>query len=75
MNWACVEYFNGVLDHITTGFTSQYQVEAYIKAYEDSDPRVRQEAKPLDEAKEELRKWHEARRQSNLRAKLLGEKS
>lgn len=72
MNWAYVEYFNGVLDHVTTGFTSQSQVEEYIKAYESSDPRVRQEAKPLDEAKEELRKWQEERRQRNLRSKQLG---
>lgn len=72
MNWAYVEYFNGVLDHITTGFTSKSQVEEYIKTCEVSDPRVRQEAKPLDDAREELRKWREERRQRNLRSNQLG---
>lgn len=61
MEWAYVEYYYDVIDHITIGFTSQSQVEDYIKTYENPDPRVRQEAKPLDEARTELRKkyWYQ----------------
>ena len=54
--WYYVEYYGDKLDHITGGFPSKAAVEDYIRAYENADPMVRQEAKPQVEAEAELRK-------------------
>ena len=53
--WACVEYFNDVIDHIVGVFNTKAEVEDHIRSYESSDPRVKQKAKPYTEALEELR--------------------
>ena len=62
--WAYIEYFNGVIDHIVGPFNSKAEVEDYIRSYESSDPRVRQEAKPYAEALEELREKRAFRKKS-----------